>query len=147
MIKKKILSKNLKIFLIASLFFCLLTLLRFTWIDLINVPEGVPAKQGTIDLRAINTSNDFKIKLQGEWELYPNTLLISENLSSQNGHRTFSSQLESWNKYIKKQGDVHFGSYRLTILKYHEKPQLYALQYLKDCLRMSYILMGSLSAV
>ncbi len=127
MIKKKILSKNLKIFLIASLFFCLLTLLRFTWIDLINVPEGVPAKQGTIDLRAINTSNDFKIKLQGEWELYPNTLLISENPSSQNGHRTFSSQPESWNKYFKNQGDVHFGSYRITILKDHEKLQLYGI--------------------
>ncbi len=129
MIKKQILSKNLKIFLIASLFFSLLLLLRFTWMNLIDVPEGAVAKQGTIDLRGIETSKDFKRKLHGEWEFYPNTLLVSDNPkpSEQNGHKIYSALPESWDKYFNNETNIHYGSYRLTILKDDTKPQLYGI--------------------
>ncbi|MGE7674913.1 ATP-binding protein [Lysinibacillus sp. NPDC094403] len=129
MIKTKIISKNLKILLITSLFFSLLALLRFTWMDFINVQEGVIAKQGTIDLRGIETSKDFQRKLQGEWEFYPNILLVSENQkpSKQNGHKIYSTLPESWDKYFINEKDIHYGSYRLTILKDHKKPQLYGI--------------------
>ena len=93
MMKKKILSKNITIFLIAGIFFCLLTLLRFAWLDLTNVPEGISAKQGTVDLRAVDTSYDFKTKLQGEWALYPDTLLVSEKSSVQDEKKFFPTNL------------------------------------------------------
>ncbi len=129
MIKKQIISKNLKIVLIVSLFFSLLTLLRFTWMNIIDVPEGAVAKQGTIDLRGVETSKDFKRKLHGEWEFYPNTLLVSENPKpyKQNGHKIYSTLPESWDKYFNNETNIHYGSYRLTILKDDKKPQLYGI--------------------
>ncbi|MGG2084125.1 hybrid sensor histidine kinase/response regulator [Lysinibacillus pakistanensis] len=127
MMKKKILSKNSTIFLIAGIFFCLLTLLRFAWLDLTNVPEGISAKQGTVDLRAVDTSYDFKTKLQGEWALYPDTLLVSEKSSVQDEKKVYSNQPESWNKYFKELSNGQYGSYRLTILKQHNAPQMYGM--------------------
>ena len=127
MMKKKILSKNITIFLIAGIFFCLLTLLRFAWLDLTNVPEGISAKQGAVDLRAVDTSYDFKTKLQGEWALYPDTLLVSEKSSVQDEKKVYSNQPESWNKYFKELSNGQYGSYRLTILKQHNAPQMYGM--------------------
>ncbi|MFJ6267433.1 ATP-binding protein [Lysinibacillus xylanilyticus] len=97
--------------------------------DFINVHEGVVAKQGTIDLRDIETSKDFQRRLQGEWEFYPNTLLVSKNQkpSEQNDHKIYSTLPESWDKYFNNGKIIHFGSYRLTILKDHKKPQLYGI--------------------
>ncbi|KGR88255.1 hypothetical protein [Lysinibacillus boronitolerans] len=80
MIKKKIFSKKITIMLVAGLFFCFLTLLRFIWMDFTNTAKGVAATQGAIDLRGLDTNHDFKIKLQKEWELYPNLLLASEGV-------------------------------------------------------------------
>lgn len=127
--KTKIIPKNLKIFLIASAFIILLALLRFTWMDFINVQEGIVAKQGIIDLSGIETSKDFQRRLQGEWEFYPNTLLVSENQkqNKQNGHHIYSVLPESWDKYFNNEKDIHYGSYRLTILKDHKKTQLYGI--------------------
>lgn len=48
MIKKKIFSKQITILLVAGLFFCFLTLLRFSWMDLTNTAEGVAATQGLL---------------------------------------------------------------------------------------------------
>ncbi|MFT9819091.1 ATP-binding protein [Lysinibacillus sp. NPDC056185] len=97
--------------------------------DFINVPEGLVAKQGTIDLRGIETSKDFQRKLQGEWAFYPNTLLVSKNQkpSEQNDHEIYSALPESWDQYFNNGKNIHFGSYRLTILKDHKKPQLYGI--------------------
>lgn len=66
MIKKKIFSKKITVILVAGLFFCFLTLLRFIWMDFTNTAKGVAATQGAIDLRGIDTNHDFKIKLQKE---------------------------------------------------------------------------------
>ena len=48
--------------------------------DFTNTAKGVAATQGAIDLRGLDTNHDFKIKLQKEWELYPNLLLASEGV-------------------------------------------------------------------
>jgi len=82
MIKKQMFSKKLMIFLIPGLFFCFLTFLHFTWMNFTNISTGVNAIQGTVDLRSIDTSRNFKVKLQKEWEFYPNVLLTSENAQS-----------------------------------------------------------------
>ena len=125
--KKKILSKNFKILLISGLFFCFLTFLRFTWMDFTNISEGVAAKQGTIDLTNIDTSHDFKVRLQKEWELYPNVLLFSENTKSLESQKVYTNQPEAWDQYFPDNSEIHYGSYRLKILKEHASPQIYGI--------------------
>ncbi len=127
MIKKKIFSKKITIFLIAGLFFSFLTLLRFTWLDFTNIPEGVAATQGTMDLRGIDTSHDFKIKLQKEWEFYPNLLLASESDKPNALNKIYTNQPESWDHFFHNKQEIHYGSYRLKILKEHTSPQMYGI--------------------
>ncbi|WP_431028675.1 hybrid sensor histidine kinase/response regulator [Lysinibacillus sp. LZ02] len=129
MVKKKIIYKDFTILLVASLFFCLLTLLRFAWIDFINVPEEIAAQQGTIDLGNIDTTHDFQVKLYGDWEFYPYTLLAAENskLIQSNSNTIYSALPESWDKYFKNNDTIHYGTYRLTIMKEHDTPQLYGI--------------------
>ncbi|MEK4173222.1 ATP-binding protein [Lysinibacillus sp. FSL L8-0312] len=125
--KKKILSKNFTIFLIAGLFFCFLTLIRFTWMNFTNISTGIDAIQGTVNLRNIDTSHNFIIKLQKEWEFYPNILLASENTQSVEQHKVYTNQPESWDQYFQHNDEVHYGSYRLKILKEHTAPQMYGI--------------------
>lgn len=127
MMKKKILSKNFTIFLIAGLFFCFLTLIRFTWMNFTNISTGIDAIQGTVNLRNIDTSHNFIIKLQKEWEFYPNILLASENTQSVEQHKVYTNQPESWDQYFQHNDEVHYGSYRLKILKEHTAPQMYGI--------------------
>ncbi|WP_230875089.1 ATP-binding protein [Lysinibacillus cavernae] len=125
--KKKIFSKNFTIFLIAALFFCFLSLIRFTWMNFTNISEGVAATQGTVDLTNIDTSHNFKIKLQKEWELYPNIFLASESVTSFEQKKIYTNQPESWDQYFQNNNGNHYGSYRLKILKEHTSPQMYGI--------------------
>jgi two-component system sensor histidine kinase ChiS len=125
--KKKIFSNNFTIFLIAGLFFCFLTLTRFTWMSFTNTSTGVAAIQGIVDLRNVDTSQNFSIKLQSEWEFYPNTLLISENTKSFKQNKIYTNQPESWDQYFENNDEIHYGSYRLTILKEHISSQMYGI--------------------
>lgn len=127
MMKKKILSKNFTIFLISGLFFCFLTLIRFTWMNFTNISTGIDAIQGTVNLRNIDTSHNFIIKLQKEWEFYPNILLASENTQSVEQHKVYTNQPESWDQYFQHNDEVHYGSYRLKIFKEHTAPQMYGI--------------------
>lgn len=127
MIKKQIFSKKLSVFLISGLFFCFLTLLHFIWMNFTNISTGVNVIQGTVDLRSIDTSHNFKVKLQKEWEFYPNILLASENAQSVEQNKVYTNQPESWDQYFKNGEKVHYGSYRLKILKEHTSPQMYGI--------------------
>ena len=126
--KKNIYSKNITIFIVACLFLSLLTLLRITWLNFIDIPDSVTAKQGTVDLSGIDTSN-FMTQLNGEWEFYPNTLRYLEH-SNQNkatNNRVYSHLPETWDTYFENKNDVHYGTYRLKVLKNHDAPQLYGI--------------------
>lgn len=125
--KKKILSKNFTIFLLAGSFICFLTFLHLTWMNFTNISAGVSAKKGTVDLRSIDTSHHFIVKLQGEWAFYPNVFLVSENVQSVKQNKVFTNQPESWNQYFKNNEKAHYGSYRLKILKEHTSPQMYGI--------------------
>ncbi|MGE7114658.1 hypothetical protein [Lysinibacillus sp. NPDC047702] len=127
MIKKQIFSKKISIFLISGLFFCFLTFLHFTWMNFTNISKGVNAIQGTVDLRSIDTSHNFKVKLQKEWEFYPNVLLASENVQSVEQNKVYTNQPESWDQYFKNSEKAHYGSYRLKILKEHTSSQMYGI--------------------
>lgn len=127
MMKKKIFSKKFTILLISGLFFCFLTFLHFTWMNFTNISKGVDVKQGTVDLRSIDTSHNFIVKLQNEWEFYPNVLLASENVQSVEQNKVYTNQPESWDQYFKNNEKVRYGSYRLKILKEHTSPQMYGI--------------------
>ncbi|MFJ8520683.1 ATP-binding protein [Lysinibacillus xylanilyticus] len=92
-----------------------------------NISTGVNAIQGTVDLRSIDTSHNFKVKLQNEWEFYPNVLLASENDQSVEQNKVYTRQPESWDRYFKNNEKVRNGSYRLKILKEHTSPQMYGI--------------------
>lgn len=127
MMKKNIFSKKITIFLVSGLFFCFLTFLHFTWMNFTNISTGVKAIQGTVDLRSIDTSQNFKVKLQSEWEFYPNVLLASENDQSVEQNKLYTHQPESWDQYFKNNEKGSYGSYRLKILKEHTSPQMYGI--------------------
>ncbi|WP_264990057.1 ATP-binding protein [Lysinibacillus piscis] len=91
-----------------------------------NVGDEANIQQGVLDLNTLHTNKGFQIKLSGEWELYTNTLLISE--SQKSVKPTYSHLPESWSPYFHKQDGIHYGSYRLTILKEHtDVPQMYGI--------------------
>ncbi|MFF2795192.1 ATP-binding protein [Lysinibacillus xylanilyticus] len=92
-----------------------------------NISKGVDVIQGTVDLRSIDTSHNFKVKLQNEWEFYPNVLLASENVQSVKKNKVYTNQPESWDQYFKNNEKVRSGSYRLKILKEHTSPQMYGI--------------------
>lgn len=92
-----------------------------------NISKGVDVIQGTVDLRSIDTSHNFKVKLQNEWEFYPNVLLASENVQSVKKNKVYTNQPESWDQYFKNNEKVRYGSYRLKILKEHTSPQMYGI--------------------
>ncbi|MFF2177846.1 ATP-binding protein [Lysinibacillus sp. NPDC058147] len=92
-----------------------------------NISKGVDVIQGTVDLRSIDTSHNFKVKLQNEWEFYPNVLLTSENVQSVKQNKVYTNQPESWDQYFKNNEKVRYGSYRLKILKEHTSPQMYGI--------------------
>lgn len=129
MMKKILHSNNLKTFLFASLFVFLLIVLRAGWTNFLHIPDQVTAEQGTIDLREIDTSDNFKMKLNGEWAFYPNALVSPENLdqyATQN-EKIYSNFPEAWNPYFENEEKIHYGTYHLRILKEHDVPQLYGI--------------------
>ncbi|MDP1396073.1 ATP-binding protein [Lysinibacillus capsici] len=125
--KKKIISKKLVIILTSGLFICFLSFLHLIWMNFTNIPTGVSAKQGLLDLRSIDTSHHFKVKLQGEWEFYPNVHLASKNEQSVEQNRVYTNQPEPWDHYFKNKEKSLFGTYRLKILKEHTYPQMYGI--------------------
>ncbi|MEG0258372.1 MAG: ATP-binding protein [Lysinibacillus sp.] len=80
-------------------------------------------------MREVDTSTNFKIKLNGEWAFSPGLLLPpdSPNLQMQNSETIYSNLPEAWNTYFDKGEAAHYGTYRLKILKEHNTPQLYSI--------------------
>ena len=129
MTKKALYSKKLNIFLLACLFILLLTILRISWTNILDIPEGAPAERGTIDLREVNTSTNFKMKLGGEWAFYPNVLIPSNNFDqyAAKSDKVYSYLPEAWNQYFENEEATHYGTYHLRILKDNDIPQLYGI--------------------
>lgn len=130
MTKKIPYSKNFHIILFTSLFLLLLVALRLSWMNFVDVPQQAVAKQGRIDLGEVDTSENFKIKLKGEFEFFPSTFLIGEGSKKmiEKGEKVYSDVPEAWDQYFKDTEDVHYGTYRFRIVKKHSSPQLYGIK-------------------
>lgn len=109
-----------KILLISILFFSVLTGFRFAWLHFFSTPDRPPVVEGVLDLRNWDKLQNHSITLDGQWEFYPSTLLMSNT--------NISDPLKQRRKYIQVPGDWEvpakpnqnkkfgYGSYRLRIL-------------------------------
>lgn len=75
------LSKR-NLLLATAAFILLLTALRCAWLALHAVPEHPAAVRGFLDLRGWEFDSQKAITLDGEWEFYPNALLMPQPASA-----------------------------------------------------------------
>lgn len=110
-----------KIFLITGLFFLILIGLRIGWISLFTAPDHPKVVQGIVDLRDWDFSSHPAVTLDGEWEFYPNKLIMTEDTDTltSNSDREWIHVPGNWmtSSYFQvKKNAYGSGSYRLRIL-------------------------------
>ncbi|TMV45030.1 response regulator [Paenibacillus mesophilus] len=112
-------TKKRNIFVPLLLFFLLLTGVRIVWIALQAVPDHPVAVQGRLDLRGWNFASQKPITLDGEWEFYPNALLVPQTGSTPapGVNRSFIQVPSEWNSALSPSAPASygFGTYRLRI--------------------------------
>lgn len=102
-------NANSRIFQNATLFFLILITLAFS--ACVSEKKNFPkAEKGILDLRTV--SFDSEIKLDGQWEFYPNTF-IAPNNQNENPEKQYIEVPGIWN-HVMNQGKG-FASYRLRI--------------------------------
>ncbi len=119
---------NRKIIFISFIFLAMITSIRLFWINLFSMPNQPYAVQGMLDLRDWESITDHSLSLDGEWEFYPNVLLMDTDISKTKENEliqvpsnwNFSNSNESASTY-------GFGSYRLRILVDPDKGKTYGL--------------------
>ncbi|WP_249730642.1 ATP-binding protein [Paenibacillus sp. J2TS4] len=112
----------------------LLTGFRFLWLHFYTVPDHPHAFQGELDLRNWEPLADNSITLDGEWQFFPNTLLMQ---STEDTHSTFSENGAdviqvpgNWNvsEQTDRSSTYGFGTYRLRILVDPDKGSHYGIR-------------------
>ncbi|PWA09443.1 hypothetical protein DCC39_13165 [Pueribacillus theae] len=119
-----------KVIFIVSVFLSILTVFRFVWLNLYTTPNHPHANQGVLDLRNWEQISDSSITLDGEWEFYPNTLLMQRNadpLFPEKGSE-FIQVPGNWDFADEASSTYGFGSYRLRILVDQEKGKTYGIR-------------------
>lgn len=114
-----------KIILIVALFLAFLTAFRFMWLHFYASPHHPFAAEGVLDVRDWDAFNDHSLSLDGEWEFYPNVLLMQnkEDHSSLQAKKGLIEVPGKWNHSLQPDTPQVFGhgSYRLRILVDPEK--------------------------
>ncbi|MBS4209122.1 ATP-binding protein [Bacillus sp. FJAT-50079] len=108
-----------KIFLMISLFLLVLSSFRIGWIIYHKPPHQPYVTKGIIDLRNWEFSHNETITLDGEWEFYPEQLLLNPDKSS------YEHELQpipgNWNQ------SIQYGTYRVKVLLPDHQDQLYGI--------------------
>src|SRR5690625_993005 len=105
-------------FIISSIIFLLIiTGFRLLWMKQFTQSADENVLQGEVDLRDINILEKGILLLDGEWEFYPNQLIIDEGKSTK-GETNYAKVPDGWNEHFseKKFAAHGFGSYRLKLL-------------------------------
>lgn len=108
-----------KTLLLVALFLAILTGLRMVWLSFYTTPDHPYASQGVLDLRDWDLMTDHSITLDGQWEFYPNILLMTDQLNSPDETEASFIQVPGgWDSYVLSDTNKAFGygSYRLRIL-------------------------------
>lgn len=120
-------NQFIKSMLIISTFFLLLLFLRLNSLHYFSVSTEASIKKGVLDFEQIHRVQSFQIYLDGEWLLYPNTLLIARDIRE---HSTpvYTNIPETWDPYIKPEQDyAPHGSYYLKIINVPDVKVVYSL--------------------
>ncbi|RXZ80249.1 response regulator [Paenibacillaceae bacterium] len=108
-----------KIMLICGMFLILLTGARLLWVFHFIQPNQHHAVQGVLNLRDSEISNKQTFLLDGEWEFYPNTLLMHDSIDgAAPSEPQFIQVPGSWNAALNPEQPTPYGSgsYRLRIV-------------------------------
>src|SRR5690625_1744502 len=123
---------NRKILFILLLFVLVLISFRIPWMLLSDNKNKVEADQGVVDLRKWDFDKNDMIFLDGEWEFYPDKLLMPSDIeeNSKHGKNATISVPSDWSNYFDKAGSgENDGTYRLRMLVADEQLQgLYKIQ-------------------
>ncbi|MFS0646973.1 ATP-binding protein [Siminovitchia sp. 179-K 8D1 HS] len=120
---------NKKVILIALVFLTILTTFRLLWLHVNKIPEHPHASQGVLDLRNWEKITEHAITLDGQWELFPNTLVLQENVETNyiENEREFIQTPGNWAALTDAASKYGFGTYRLRILVDPDRGKTYGL--------------------
>jgi two-component system sensor histidine kinase ChiS len=110
------------IFFICLLFLLVLVGLRIGWVHLWDAPPSANIEQGVLDLRDTGLPEGDYLSLGGEWEFYPNQILIDRKkpteLMAAETKAHYIQMPGDWKDYLDEleHPDFFYGSYRLRIL-------------------------------
>lgn len=104
-----------KIFLLISIILLVLTTFRIGWIFYHKTPEHPHAEKGVINLSEWNFTDKDTIKLDGEWEFYPNEFIKPSDSIKKVVDSNFTSVPGHWDSSAKDK-EINYGTYRLKIL-------------------------------
>ncbi|WP_239614064.1 hybrid sensor histidine kinase/response regulator [Cohnella mopanensis] len=112
---------------ITVLFVLAITGIRLIWITLQAPPEHPHAVQGVLDLRNWDMNSKHSITLDGEWEFYPNQLIMNGDQKPE-AKTGFIQVPGSWkSSFPDSNSPIGYGSYRLRILvNPSDKDHIYA---------------------
>ncbi|TNJ67780.1 response regulator [Paenibacillus hemerocallicola] len=106
-----------KLFLLITLFLCLLTSLRLVWMAIQATPDHPHASRGVLDLREWNFEGNRSITLNGEWEFYPEQLVPNNERGPTSSSEPAYIQVPSdWRTSMPGQTPYGYGTYRLRIM-------------------------------
>ncbi len=110
-------NARLKSVLIICVTLLMLTCFRLAWVAYHATPDSPLAKEGVLDLRNMELTDDYSIPLDGEWEFSP-------------GLGLHSSDTEIVSVPTRGSQEIHdqFGTYRLRILLNQDQKQTYGIQ-------------------
>ncbi|GJM83330.1 hypothetical protein HMSSN139_58260 [Paenibacillus sp. HMSSN-139] len=121
--------KTQKTLLIIVLFIVAITGIRLTWLALNRTVDHPQASGGILDLRGWKLPPNHTIPLEGEWDFYPDALIVP---SSEPGNelagirgKTSIPVPGSWRKYFPEEhrSSYYAGTYRLQIFMDEEAAQ------------------------
>ncbi|ANY67618.1 hypothetical protein BBD42_14885 [Paenibacillus sp. BIHB 4019] len=110
---------KIRLFIYILLFASFLTGLHFAWNAAHKPPVHPVAKQGVLDLRNWHFIDGETIRLNGQWEFYPDAFLPPEPFSSIPTDKSWAVVPAAWGSYSDNNSNrtgFGFGTYRLKLL-------------------------------
>ncbi|MED0705101.1 ATP-binding protein [Aneurinibacillus aneurinilyticus] len=132
MLNNLIRIKKWKIFLLVGLFLVVLTGSRILWMISFQSTEQPHVVNGQLDLRNWDATEGCTITLDGQWEFYPHTWLMSNGNHKEpvRGNPEFIQVPGNWNASLQPGHNTPYGygSYRLRILVNPENDLTYSIR-------------------
>lgn len=130
------LKTNKNLLITIAVFLLIITAVRLLWMNFLttlNYPDHPVAERGVLDLRNWSFNQHQTLQLNGEWEFYPSTFLISDTNKAANTVPASESVginvPGSWDHAFVDDGQsFHYGTYRLQILLNDEAKQTFGLK-------------------